>query len=154
MSTQQNDSGFAKGMVVGALVGGAVGAITALLFAPKPGTELRRELADRSTDLYNDMQNKAGDLIREKASTVSMYMNEGRARADEVVNTTKQQAGHLLYEAENLIREARDRVATAQHDLKDNVHRFQEATRAGKEAFAESLKSDSNTEDNDDTNHA
>lgn len=151
MSTQHNDGGFAKGMVIGALVGGAVGAITALLFAPKPGRELRREIADRSTDLYNDVQSKAGELLKEKATTMSQYVNEGRVRADELVNTTKQQAGHLLYEAESLIREARGRVATAQHDIKDNVNRFQEAARAGKEAFAESLKTNStHTEGGDD----
>ena len=28
---------YAKGFLLGAIIGGAVGAITALLFAPKPG---------------------------------------------------------------------------------------------------------------------
>ena len=42
---------YAKGFLLGAIIGGAVGAITALLFAPKPGKELREELSYRSKDL-------------------------------------------------------------------------------------------------------
>src|SRR5262249_31866775 len=142
MSTQQStqDNGsFTKGMVIGALLGGAVGAITALLFAPKPGVVLRREIADKSSDIYNDVYNKASDFVRDKSQSVSTFVNEGKARAEELVNSTKQQAGHLLYEAENLIREARDRVTSVQHGIKDNIDRLQDATRAGRDAFSSEM---------------
>jgi gas vesicle protein len=139
-STQQQDNSFTKGMVIGALLGGAVGALTALLFAPKPGTILRREIADKSADIYHDVYSKASDFVRDKSQDVATFVNEGKARAEELVNSTKEQAGHLLYEAENLIREARDRVTSVQHDIKDNIDRLQDATRAGKEAFASEIK--------------
>ncbi len=139
-STQQQDNSFAKGMVIGALLGGAAGAITALLFAPKPGADLRRDLVDKSADIYNDVYHKASDYVRDKSQGVSTLVNEGKARAEELVNTTKQQAGHLLYEAESLIREARDRVTSVQHDIKDNIDRLQDATRAGRDAFATEIK--------------
>ncbi|NDF61017.1 MAG: YtxH domain-containing protein, partial [Crocinitomicaceae bacterium] len=48
---------YAKGFLLGALVGGAVGAITALLFAPKPGKDLRDEISYRSKDLLEKGQN-------------------------------------------------------------------------------------------------
>jgi len=124
-----------------------VGAITALLFAPKPGVVLRREIADKSADIYNDVYHKASDFVRDKSESVSTFVNEGKARAEELVNSTKQQAGHLLYEAENLIREARDRVTTVQHDIKDNIDRLQDATRAGKEAFTNEMKKHDKPED-------
>lgn len=38
----------AKGFLVGMLVGSAVGAIAALLFAPMEGAETRRKIADTS----------------------------------------------------------------------------------------------------------
>lgn len=142
MSTQQQDNSFAKGMVIGALLGGAVGALTALLFAPKTGADLRRDIADKSTDLYNDVYSKASDYMRDKTQNMSSFVNEGKVRAEELVNSTKQQAGHLLYEAESLIREARDRVTSVQHDLKDNIDRLQDATRAGRDAFASEMKKD------------
>lgn len=47
---------YAKGFLLGALIGGAVGAVTALLFAPKPGKELREELSYRSKDLIEKGQ--------------------------------------------------------------------------------------------------
>ncbi len=139
-STQQQDNSFTKGMILGALLGGAAGAITALLFAPKPGADLRRDIVDKSADIYNDVYHKASDFVRERSDNVSTIVNEGKVRAEELVNTTKQQAGHLLYEAESLIREARDRVTSVQHDIKDNIDRLQDATRAGREAFSSEIK--------------
>jgi gas vesicle protein len=146
MSTQNNE--FTKGMVIGALLGGAIGAVTALLFAPKPGNELRRDIADKSADLYNDVYSKASDFVRERSTDVSTFVNEGKVRAEELVNSTKKQAGHLLYEAESLIREARDRVSNVQHDLKENIDRIQDAAKAGKEAFVGEMKKAGDTVSN------
>ncbi len=41
MSQQQTST---NGVLLGAIVGGVIGAVTALLFAPKSGTELREDL--------------------------------------------------------------------------------------------------------------
>jgi gas vesicle protein len=59
------------------LIGGGIGAILALLFAPKAGTELRGDIADvtrkgidRSREAATYIGNKAGDYygtVREKA---------------------------------------------------------------------------------------
>ena len=37
--------------LLGLMLGGAIGAALGLLYAPRPGKDVRRELADRSTDL-------------------------------------------------------------------------------------------------------
>jgi gas vesicle protein len=42
-----------------ALIGAAVGAALGLLFAPKPGTELRGELKSKAEDLAAQMREKA-----------------------------------------------------------------------------------------------
>jgi gas vesicle protein len=59
------------------LIGGGIGAIIALLFAPKPGTELRGDIADvtrkgidKSREAASYIGNKAGDYygtVRDKA---------------------------------------------------------------------------------------
>ena len=76
---------YAKGFLLGALVGGAVGAITALLFAPKPGRELRDELSYRSKDLLEKGQNLFGGQENES----SHIPNDGRMQADAVVRNAR-----------------------------------------------------------------
>ena len=49
----QND-GMLKGLVIGMLAGGAVGAIVALLYAPKSGRELRADLKERADEFRED----------------------------------------------------------------------------------------------------
>ncbi|REK71256.1 YtxH domain-containing protein [Paenibacillus paeoniae] len=57
-----------SGIVVGALVGGAVGAITALLFAPKSGQQLR-------SDIGNGLES-IGLCAKELATSVSTHTKE------------------------------------------------------------------------------
>lgn len=51
--------------VLGAIIGGAAAAITALLFAPKPGKELRQDIADEVHNLMDTAQDYA-DIAKEK----------------------------------------------------------------------------------------
>ena len=65
--SEQNSSNYSKGFVLGAIIGGAIGAITALLLAPKSGRELREDLAMRSGEIYD----KASDYFSEVEGNVS-----------------------------------------------------------------------------------
>ncbi len=135
MSSNNSHESYAKGFVLGALFGSAVGAITALLFAPKSGSELRREIAEKSNEVYGDVYNRASDFAHHNRERVGRLVNEGKMKADELVQTTKEQASHLLYEAEGLIGEARERVNTAQAELKGNINRVRGAAHEAAEAF-------------------
>jgi gas vesicle protein len=64
------------------LLGGAVGALAALMFAPKSGRELRADIADATR--------KGVDGAREKASD---YYETSRERATEFYSTAKAQVG-------------------------------------------------------------
>jgi len=45
---QEDNSGMLKGLIIGVLAGGAVGALVALLYAPKSGRELRADIKEKS----------------------------------------------------------------------------------------------------------
>ena len=66
------------------LLGGAIGAITALLLAPKSGRELRSDIADTAR--------KGVDGAREKAAD---YYEQTRGRATEFYETAKSQVGDV-----------------------------------------------------------
>lgn len=133
---QNNESSYTKGLAIGMIVGGAIGAAIALLLAPKSGAELRRDIAERSTDMYG----KASEFAGEQARRAGEYINEGRAKAEEIVKSTRQQAGTLLSEAETLMNDARVRMGQmAQTGIKDNIGRIQEAASAGADAFKQTM---------------
>lgn len=129
---------YAKGFFLGALVGGAVGAVTALLFAPKSGRELRRDIADKSGEFYE----KAGDYFDDVQDETREMVNQGRAKAQNIVTAAKRQAESILASAENTMREARYRAAQTKDALQDGAERTREAARAGVEAFRKEMSGD------------
>jgi gas vesicle protein len=99
------------------LIGGGIGAVVALLFAPKSGTELRGDIADvtrkgleKGKETATQLQEKAGE-----------YYEVSRERASELYSTAQEKAGTLTEKA---------RSAAAQ-----SVNPFTAAVEAGKEAY-------------------
>ena len=76
------------------LVGAGIGAVLALLFAPKSGEELRSDIAD-ATRKGIDKSKEAAQQIGAKAGE---YYETGRAKAGELYDTARETAGEY-YEA-------------------------------------------------------
>ena len=95
------------------LIGGGIGAILALLFAPKSGEELREDLAgatrkslDRTREAAGQLGERAGeyyDTARERAGRLG-------ERAGEYYEATRERAGHLGERAGELYGTARERA--------------------------------------------
>ncbi|WP_068786468.1 YtxH domain-containing protein [Paenibacillus phocaensis] len=81
-----------KGWLWGAAIGTVAGAVTALLFAPKAGKELRKDIADGARQVGEKTQEVAGKVSEQ--STV-------------IVGRVKEAAGGLISEIQNL-RSAKD----------------------------------------------
>ena len=99
------------------LVGGGIGAIIALLFAPKSGEELRGDIADatrkgieKSKETASHLQDKAGE-----------YYEVSRERASELYQSAAEKAGELGEKAKSA-------AATT-------ANPFTAALDAGKEAY-------------------
>jgi gas vesicle protein len=104
---RRNDSDLGTQLTCFA-IGATLGAVVALLFAPKSGRELREDLADATR--------KGVDRARETGSQLS-------SRAGEVYETATTRAGELAASA-------RDAVAS-------RGERFTSAIEAGREAYRE-----------------
>ena len=76
------------------LVGAGIGAVLALLFAPKSGEELRNDIAD-ATRKGIDKSKEAAQQLGTKAGE---YYDTGRAKAGELYDTARETAGEY-YEA-------------------------------------------------------
>lgn len=76
MSNNNNNQNIdSKDFIIGALVGGMLGAAAALLLAPKAGKELRSDLNEQAVYL-KDKSNEISHLAREKSSTIVKTVSE------------------------------------------------------------------------------
>src|SRR4051812_49180528 len=101
------------------LIGGGIGAVLALLFAPKSGQELRGDIAD--------VTRKGIDRTRETASQI-------QSRAGEYYEATRERAGELYTNASERAGELAD---TARNVAAGKGSQIQAAIDAGKRAYVE-----------------
>jgi gas vesicle protein len=91
------------------VIGGGIGAIVALLFAPKPGSELRDDIAD-VTRKGLEKGRETATQIGERAGE---YYEVAREQAGEYYETTKERASDLYGTASEKVRGAAQRPANS-----------------------------------------
>jgi gas vesicle protein len=99
------------------LIGGSIGAIIALLFAPKSGVELREDIADATRKGIEKGKETAAQ-IQERAGD---YYEVGRQKAGEIYQTAQDKAGEFTEKA---------KTAAAR-----SANPFTAAVEAGKDAY-------------------
>jgi len=96
------------------LVGAGIGAVLALLFAPKSGEELRSDIADatrkgidrskeaaqqigaKAGEYYDTTRQKAGELYDTARETAGEYYEATRERASDLYDTASTKAGEVV----------------------------------------------------------
>ncbi|HEY0658108.1 MAG TPA: YtxH domain-containing protein [Pyrinomonadaceae bacterium] len=101
------------------LIGGGIGAVLALLFAPKSGNELRGDIADVTRKGIEKSKETAA-LVGEKAGD---YYEVTRERASEFYQTAQDKAGELTEKAKQAAARSTNPLSAA--------------LEAGKDAYAE-----------------
>jgi len=92
MAEHDNQQGH---FFMGFLVGGALGALAGILFAPKSGKDLRSDIKEKGNEVL-----KEGKEIYADAST----------KAQEIIEDAKRQAKELKKEADRYLSEARQKT--------------------------------------------
>ncbi len=99
MAERNSDSGggMAKGLLIGLIAGGVLGAGIALLYAPKPGRKLRAELKDKADSLLEDgeeymmaVQEKAAEIVDDAKKGLTQLFTDTEK---EVTRSVKGAAG-------------------------------------------------------------
>lgn len=100
-----NDEDSKTGFLVGFLAGAVIGGIVALLYAPKPGKELRADIKNKAGEAMDNAEeyisaakNKAVDII-----------NEGKKKSEGLITEAKKRAESLLGDAEKILTDARSK---------------------------------------------
>ena len=110
------------------LIGGGIGAILALLFAPKSGQELREDIADATKKGIEKGKETAGQL-QEAAGD---YYEVTRERASELYETAQERAGELSEKAKTTAGGIGEKAKSA---AAQTANPISAAIDAGKEAY-------------------
>lgn len=102
------------------LIGGGIGAVIALLFAPKSGEELRGDIADatrkgleKGKEVAGQVQDRAGEyyeVTREKAGEI---YSAAQDKAGELYQTAQDKAGAIYQNAQDKAGEITDKAKNA-----------------------------------------
>jgi gas vesicle protein len=133
----ENEKGdITKGLFLGFLAGGIVGAVVALLYAPKPGRELRRDIRDQKDKIVD----KASELLAGGQQAADEFLNAERDRAKQVLSQAKDKAQSILANAEHTLTEARTKASGATDAVRATATKVPNAAKAGMDAFRDELK--------------
>jgi len=81
MSSDDRASSFLLGVIVGGFLGG----VTALLLAPTSGKKLRRKISDKAENFYEDAQ----EYYESGKDRVEDLYRDGRKRVSDIVEDAK-----------------------------------------------------------------
>jgi gas vesicle protein len=112
------------------LIGGGIGAVIALLFAPKSGQELRGDLAD-ATRKGIDRSREAAQQFSERAGE---YYEQTRERAGELYSQATAKAGEIYTQASDKVTEV---AQSARDAATRQTSTVAAAIDAGKKAYQE-----------------
>jgi gas vesicle protein len=123
------------------LVGAGIGAVLALLFAPKSGEELRNDIADatrkgidKSREAAQQIGHKATEYYETGRAKAGEYYEGARETAEEYYEATKERAGELYdtatAKAGEVVTKTRDAVA-------HQAGSISAAVEAGKKAYVD-----------------
>lgn len=137
MSTRKGTKGF----LLGALAGGVIGSITALLLAPKPGKELRQDIS-AGAQRMGDTTLKAAGKVSETTGRIAKGIGD---QAAQIADRGKQAAGNVASAVRGFRRSGAGEDANAIATI-SNVPDALDAAAAKEESDSATFEADANAE--------
>lgn len=117
MRHQSDIRDMSKGLLLGMVMGSAVGAAVALLFAPKSGKELRGDIAETT----NEYKDKLGDAAEKAGRGAKVIVDDGVRRTKELFADARAKASQLVREAEEVLKQARPKKSISEFSESTSV---------------------------------
>ncbi|MEC0225930.1 YtxH domain-containing protein [Paenibacillus alba] len=118
------------GLLLGLVIGGAVGAVASLLFAPKAGSELREDLSntyrtlnDKTSKLASTVGQKTQEIVSSVCETTQDIAATASEKAKDIVSTVSEKSQEIGSKASDVIdkaKESKQLVAESLHAATSN----------------------------------
>lgn len=125
-SKMENRTSSSKGFLLGLLAGGAIGSITALLYAPKSGRELRKDIGNKSREVVKGTEQYI-DSAKTRAANI---ISDGRKKAESMISDARKKADQLTKGTEKLYTQGKEY-------LTDEAIKIKDAVKAGVDTYNE-----------------
>ncbi len=155
MNNQESskDSINAKDLLIGTLIGGIVGATTALFLAPKSGRELRTDITDQATQLKEktdlwklqatEYTTELAETAKDKTNQLTKAITDQTQQVMDKVKQMKEKNGDVSLElqeqVQDIISEAATAIENGTEDMSDEVKKRLEETKAALEDVEKKL---------------
>lgn len=115
-----------KGFTAGAIVGALIGAAAALLYAPKPGSDIRQNVASQATAL----KDKSVDLTAATKEKAAQLTNQLKEQSTQIVDKVKEKTSSVTDETidEEKVEELVDSAEEAVTDFAATIGQKADAT--------------------------
>jgi gas vesicle protein len=113
MQYMQTGTVAAKSILTGLLIGGAIGDVTMMLFAPRSGEETRAQIRDKAIEL----RDKTTDTVKDTVS-------QAKSKASDIRDTISDTAGNLKERSKHVLTRQLDHVAEAAENGKKTVKEY------------------------------
>ena len=123
-----------RGFLLGALIGGTAAAVTALLFAPKSGKELREDLA-KEANRYKEQLSEYGEIALAKGAEFTEV-----AKASTIRINLQEQASHLKEQVSKHTENIKDQFNETVDKVKENFSKQKEESAEVVAELAEDVK--------------
>lgn len=99
-----------EGLIIGLLIGAIVAAITSLLFAPKSGKDLRKDIShgtkeawDHADEYLDTARKKGQEVVHDVSETASSYFDVASDKAKDAASKTKNMFNRKSSKAEKKV---------------------------------------------------
>lgn len=142
-----------KDFLIGTLIGGIVGATTALFLAPKSGRELREDITDQATQLKERTDNwkvqateyttELAETAKDKKNQLTKAITDQTQQVMDKVKQLREKNGDVSMElqeqVQDIISEAATAIETESDEMTDEVKKRLEDTKAALEDVEKKL---------------
>ena len=125
-----------KDFIVGSLVGGLIGAVTALFLAPKSGKEIRDDLGQQAS-IVKGRTEKFTSQTLEKSAGIANVAKEKTVSLSQVVSEQSSQIMNKVRDLTNTTNEQRDVIEAEVADALEQISGETQTPDTSKEAQAE-----------------
>jgi gas vesicle protein len=101
--------------MLGVVTGGVVGGLIALLYAPKSGKRLRRDIVHKKDEIMDDVEH----YLAETKDRATRMITDGRKKAESIIDDAVKKAEEVSKKTKHLFNSTKDNGNNIISDLKD-----------------------------------
>jgi gas vesicle protein len=124
------EKSMVKGFLLGILAGGVTGSLIALLYAPKSGRELRKDIVNKKNELMEDAE---------------QYLENAKIRANELISESRRKAESMIDEAKKKVGGLGKNTGELYNSGVEKVSKFKDAGKSGINAYNEEREKSSSS---------